>query len=41
MLDDMFNETTILDSKNEKLEKLKLLLPEKSEDEFLALLEVM
>ena len=41
MLDDMFNETTILDSKNEKLEKLKLLLPEKSEDELLALLEVM
>jgi hypothetical protein len=31
----------ILDSKNEKLEKLKFLLPEKSEDELLALLEVM
>ena len=41
MLDDMFNETTILDNKNEKLEKLKLLLPKKSEDELLALLEVM
>jgi len=41
MLDDMFNEITVLDNKNEKLEKLKLLLPEKSEDELLALLEVM
>ena len=41
MLDDMFDEVTVDNSKNEKLEKLKALLPEKSEDELLALLEIM
>jgi len=41
MLDDMFDEVTVVDNKNEKLEKLKVLLPEKSEDELLSLLDIM
>jgi integrase len=41
MLDDMFDEITVVDTKNEKLEKLKVLLPEKSEDELVALLDIM